>query len=159
VSIRLEQLVIAQMTQAEAEAVAGWHYEPPYDFYDATADEDDLALLLSAERREGRTFSVRGEGSELLGFFSFGPVEDGVVVVGLGLRPDLTGRGLGHAFVASGLAFARERFAPSRFRLSVAEFNERAIAVYERAGFVRTRSFDHATNGGTYPFVEMERSA
>ncbi len=157
-SVRLEQLVIEEMTQAEAESIAGWHYEAPYDFYDWTADEDDLALLLSADWREGRTFSVKDVDSDVVGFFSFG-LEDDVVVLGLGLRPDLTGRGLGEAFVARGIEFARERFAPGRFRLSVAAFNERAIAVYERTGFVRTRVFDHTTNGGTYPFVELERPA
>ena len=33
------------------------------------------------------------------------------------------------------------------------------MKVYERAGFVRTRSFMQDTNGGSYPFVEMERPA
>jgi ribosomal-protein-alanine N-acetyltransferase len=41
----------------------------------------------------------------------------------------------------------------------VAEFNERARKVYERVGFVTTRSFEEETNGGTYPFLEMEREA
>jgi ribosomal-protein-alanine N-acetyltransferase len=61
--------------------------------------------------------------------------------------------------VEQGLDFARGRYAPQRFRLDVAEFNERAAKVYERAGFVRTRSFPEETNGGTYPFLEMERQA
>jgi [ribosomal protein S18]-alanine N-acetyltransferase len=81
------------------------------------------------------------------------------VTIGLGLRPDLTGRGLGLPFVEAGMAFAREQFGPSRFRLSIATFNERAIRVYERAGFVPLRTFDYETNGGVYPFLEMTRSA
>jgi ribosomal-protein-alanine N-acetyltransferase len=147
-----------QMTQEEAEAIAAWRYEPPYDFYDARADEEDLGLLLSAERRAGRTFAVKDEAGGLVGFFTYGQEAD-VVVVGLGLRPDLTGRGLGAPFVTAGLGFARERFTPRQFRLSVATFNARAIKVYERVGFVRTRSFPHETNGGVFRFVEMERPA
>ena len=58
--------------------------------------------------------------------------------IGLGLRPDLTGRGLGLDFFRAGVEFARERFRPALIVLNVAAFNERAIAVYERAGFVRT---------------------
>ena len=148
------KLELRPTREKEALAIAAWHYEPPYSFYDATADQDDLALLLAEESREGKHFSAFDEHDELIGFFSF-DVEGDDVVVGLGLRPDLTGRGLGLAFVEAGLAFARERFGPGRFRLSVATFNERAIRVYERAGFEPLRTYDHATNGGVYPFLEM----
>ena len=152
------KLVIAQMTQDEADEIADWRYDPPYDFYDARADESELTLLLDPERRRDRTFSARDDTGEIVGFFTY--FRDGdAVVVGLGLRPDLTGRGLGTSFVEQGLEFARGRYEPMRFRLSVAEFNGRAIKVYERAGFVRTRSFPQETNGGTYPFLEMERPA
>lgn len=152
------ELRFEQMTQDEAEEVADWRYEPPYDFYDAPSDEEDLVLLLSAARRAGRTFAAKDGSGEMVGFLTYGR-EDDAIVVGLGLRPDLTGHGLGGPFVAAGLDFARERFAPRRFRLSVAAFNQRAIKVYERAGFRRTREFHHETNGGVFRFVEMERAA
>jgi RimJ/RimL family protein N-acetyltransferase len=61
--------------------------------------------------------------------------------VGLGMRPDLTGRGLGLDFVRAGLDFARKVYAPAAFRLTVATFNQRAISVYERAGFKPARTF------------------
>jgi len=146
------------MSQEEAEVVASWHYEPPYDFYDVDADHRDLAELVDPDRRGDRYFSARNAAGELVGYFGFG-YRDGVAGIGVGLRPDLTGRGLGSAFLEQGLAFATERYSPERFRLSVAEFNKRAIMVYERAGFVRTRSYDHETNGGVFRFVEMERPA
>src|SRR5688572_17673230 len=140
------------MLQAHAEAIATWRYEPPYSFYDADADADDLALLLDADTRRGRYFAAFGENAALVGFFEF-KTDGDEVVIGLGLRPDLTGRGLGLAFVEAGLDFARERFEPTGFRLSVAAFNERAIRVYERAGFVRGRTYDHETAGSVHPFV------
>jgi [ribosomal protein S18]-alanine N-acetyltransferase len=146
------------MLQAHAEEIATWRYEPPYSFYDADADAGDLALLLDAETRRGRYFAAFGEGASLVGFFEF-KTEGDEVVVGLGLRPDLTGRGQGLAFLERGLDFARDRFEPSRFRLSVATFNERAIRVYERAGFVAVRTYDHETGGGVHPFLEMARPA
>ena len=150
-------LSIAPMSQRDAVAISEWHYDPPYSFYDSNADSDDEALLLDAERRKGRYFSAFDDGA-LVGFFEF-QVKGGDVVVGLGLRPDLTGRGRGLEFTEAGLAFARERFGPGQFRLSVASFNTRAIKVYERAGFTTTRAFDHETNGGVYPFLEMTRPA
>jgi [ribosomal protein S18]-alanine N-acetyltransferase len=146
------------MSQHEALVVAAWHYEPPYSFYDWTADADDLAELLGKETREGKYFSALGADGELVGWFSF-LSEGDCVEFGLGLRPDLTGQGLGLAYLQAGLVFAGQRFQPGRFRLSVAAFNERAIRVYERAGFTPLRTFDHATNGGVHRFLEMTRPA
>jgi [ribosomal protein S18]-alanine N-acetyltransferase len=152
------QLEIRPMDEAEARQVADWHYDPPYTFYDWSADGDDLALLLDPKRREGRFFSVVGADGELAGFFEF--QQDGdTVVVGLGLKPDLTGMGFGEEYVETGLEFAREKFGPTEFQLAVAAFNARAIRVYERAGFSRGRTYDQETNGGVFRFVEMTRPA
>lgn len=158
VSTPLGTLSFEAMTQADAESIADWHYEPPYDFYDPRSDEEDLAHLLDPERRSDRAFSARDESGDMIGFFTY--VRDGdAIVLGLGLRPDRTGNGLGLAFLEQGLRFGRTRYVPGRFKLSVAEFNARATTVYERAGFVHTRSFVEATNGGSFAFLEMERPA
>jgi [ribosomal protein S18]-alanine N-acetyltransferase len=146
------------MAQADAEAVAGWRYPEPFSFYVWPADEDDLAELLDAELRGEAYFAVEDDEGSLVGHFSFRP--DGrTLVIGLGLRPDLTGRGLGGPFLAAGLDYGRQRFAPDEFSLAVATFNKRAIKVYERAGFERVRVYMHETNGGEWEFVEMRRSA
>ena len=75
-----------------------------------------------------------------------------VVYCRLGLRPDLTSRGLGLEFVRAGIQLIRERFGPSRIVLDVAGFNERAAKVYERAGFRVTGR--HVRKGVT--FIDME---
>ena len=147
-----------QMSDEDAREISRWRYDPPYDFYDATSDRDDLEELLDPERREGAYFSVFDEDGSLVGFFQF-EREGATVDVGLGLRPDLTGQGLGVGYLLAGLEFARERFSPERFTLSVTTFNERAIQVYERAGFRRRHEYLHHTNGGEYLFVAMAREA
>ena len=152
-----------QMDDADANRVAGWRYEPPYDFYDSDADPEDLAELLDPQSREGVYFSVLDRRGDLVGFFQF-EKGDETVDVGLGLRPDLTGGGIGMGFCPAGLEFARgrfapRRFAPRRFTLSVAAPNERAIRVYERVGFRRGEGFAQRTNGGEYPFLSMGREA
>src|ERR1044072_2476740 len=48
------------MNQREALVVAAWHYEPPYSFYDWTADADDLAELLGEGERAGKYFLPLG---------------------------------------------------------------------------------------------------
>lgn len=145
------------MTQEEAQAIAEWRYPEPYSFYDWTADQDDVRELLDPALRGQAYWAVKDE-DELVGHFSLKPKGDDLEI-GLGLRPDLTGRGLGADFLAAGLEFARARFAPERFTLAVATFNKRAITVYERAGFARERVYMHATNGGEWEFLEMSRPA
>jgi ribosomal-protein-alanine N-acetyltransferase len=157
--------VFTPMNDEEARAVVSWRYEAPYDFYDMANDPEGLEELLGPpERREGY-YAVRSDG-ELVGFFSFGPggqlpsfdyPDDGSLDIGLGLRPDLTGKGLGLAFLLAGLEFGRRHFAPADFRLAVATFNERAIRVYERAGFRRVTVFTHHANGADHPFLLMKR--
>jgi [ribosomal protein S18]-alanine N-acetyltransferase len=147
------------MTQTDAEAIASWHYPEPFSFYDWTADEDDLADLLDPAARGDRYRAVEDLDGELIGYFSFKPAGPETIEIGLGLRPDHTGRGLGASFVEEGLRHARSSYEPRQFSLAVATFNRRAIKVYERAGFAATRTYMHHTNGGDWEFVEMRRPA
>ncbi len=127
-----------------------WRYPPPYDFYD-----DDGVPPVNPER----FYAALTDDGSIAGFFYFEERGD-AIFYGLGLRPDLTGRGLGLAFVTTGLELGKERFGPRRVVVDVAAFNERAIRVYERAGFRRTgtkmRSFPGRSD---VPFVDMERPA
>ena len=144
------------MTQADAEEIASWRYPDPYSFYDVAADASDLAELLDAALRGDAYVSVEDASGALAGFFQFKVGRPDAIEIGLGLRPDLTGRGLGSGFVEAGLQEVRARFGPARIVLAVATFNRRAISVYERAGFVPVRTYMHTTNGGQWEFLEME---
>jgi [ribosomal protein S18]-alanine N-acetyltransferase len=147
------------LTQAGAEAIAGWHYPEPFSFYDWAEDPNDLAELLDPALRGEAYFAVEDAAGGLVGYCSFKPTDQQALEIGLGLRPDLTGRGLGAPFVRAGLEYARSCFAPVEFVLSVATFNKRALKVYEHAGFTTTRVYMHSTNGGEWEFVEMRRPA
>ncbi|HVF80010.1 MAG TPA: GNAT family protein, partial [Solirubrobacteraceae bacterium] len=141
------------MTAADAHAVAGWRYPGQYAFYDADADPDDLAALLDPAGWGTRYFAVDA-GGELVGHVAF-KLEDGIAEIGLGLRPSLTGRGHGLAFVVAAMRFATQALGATGFTLAVAAFNDRAIKVYERAGFEESERYVHATNGGVHDFVRM----
>lgn len=126
--------------------LATWRYPPPDDFYDGDVDP-----VLNPER----FFGAFREDGRLVGFYYF-EEKPPDLDYGLGLRPDLVGRGLGLEFFRAGLDFARERYRPRRVYLHVAEFNERARKVYERAGFTvvsrHVRSFERF---GEVPFLTM----
>jgi len=163
-------LTLTLMNEAEAREIRGWQYAEPYTIYNMQADnEDGLAEMLD---RRSPYYTVRDEQGTLVGFFCFGTAaqvldydepglysEGQTIDLGLGLRPDLTGQGLGLDFVQVGLDFARANFAPRSFRLFVFSFNKRAIRVYERAGFVHERVFLRRNQQGEVTFLEMRRPA
>ena len=151
---------IRSLTAPDVEAMRAWRYDPPYERYDLDADPSDVDLMLAATASGGGWFAADdADSGELVGFFEFIATGD-EIEVGLGLRPDLTGRGLGAEYLAQGLDFARERWAPATFWLDVYEWNVRAIRAYERAGFVRgdvyLRRFD---DGNEKEFLRMTRPA
>lgn len=159
------------MEEADARTIIAWRYEDQYAVYN-WEEEDDPAEMLD---RRSPHYAVKDEHGELVGFFAYGSSayvwdggephlysEQNTITIGLGMRPDLTGKGkgLGLAFTLAGLDFAREHFQPDSFRLYVLGFNERAIRVYERAGFERTGVYTQVSPVyGNRDFVEMKRSA
>ena len=143
---------VGDMDRAAAEAIARWRYEGPYAFYDL--DGDGLREFMDESRWGDVLFSVRDERDDVVGFFEFNRAGY-ELEIGLGLRPDLTGRGFGEEFMAVGLHFARRRYRPRRFRLAVAAFNERAVRVYERAGFVQTGTHVRHPDGRDVDFIDM----
>jgi len=147
------------MAQADAELVASWHYPEPYSFYDWTAFEEDLAELLDPALRGDVYFAVDDDLGEVVGYFSFRQSGPDGLVIGLGLRPDLTGKGLGASFLSAGVDYGREQFSAREFSLAVAAGNVAARRVYERAGFAKVRTYMHTTSRGDWEFVEMRRPA
>jgi ribosomal-protein-alanine N-acetyltransferase len=152
----MAEFVIRAMTADDARAVAAWRYPEPYAFYNSDADAGDLAELLDPSGWGRRYFAADDTAGELVGHFMFKPA-DGAVEIGLGLRPDLTGRGLGRGFVEAGVGYAASVLGATECALAVAAFNRRAITVYERAGFREVRRYPHETAGAVHEFVWMTR--
>jgi ribosomal-protein-alanine N-acetyltransferase len=152
------RFTIRPLRWEEARVISRWHYDGPYAIYDMHMAVPMLTQALF--RLFGRSiyFAARDETGSLVGFYSL-MSRGGAVEIGLALRPDLTGKGLGLAFVQAGLAYARQAFSPKTFYLNVATFNERARRVYERAGFRPHGTFQARLRGREYEFLEMTREA
>ena len=60
--------------------------------------------------------------------------------VGMGRQPELTGRGFGGKVHSAMLGFVHQEFTLNKLRVTVAEFNPRAIKQYLSAGFSRKES-------------------
>ena len=153
------------MTEACARAALSWRYEPPYDFYNHDLTQLDALIRNSFLNQAYHYFSVFDEQGTLIAFRCFG--EDARVPggdysaealdMGGGLRPDLTGHGLGPHIIRAAIDFARAEFSPPAFRATVAEFNLRAQRACEKVGYVPVQRFI-ATHSGV-PFVSLIRDA
>jgi ribosomal-protein-alanine N-acetyltransferase len=159
---------IRAFTEADADDIASWHYPAPYDVYDLSEDPS-LDIEMRESARWGATWFAAddAETGTLAGFLELVASEsetDGAthveVEVGLGLRPDLTGQGIGASFVQAALAFSRERWQPSAFALDVFPWNERAIRCYEGTGFERGEVYVRTfPDGNEVTFLRMARPA
>ncbi len=150
---------VVEWNEGYGREVATWHYDPPYDFYDLASDPDDKAAMHDPARA-AHYRAVLADGEGQLDAFWYFDWPDDAVEVGIGLRPDLTGLGHGEAFLSAQLAYAAQAWQPATFRLFVADWNERAVRLYERRGFREvgreTRRFELV---GDHEFLRMERSA
>ena len=153
------QYLFIPMTEHYArEIVDNWHYAREYSFYDMDADEKDLAIFMNRDYWETITFAVLNDENELAGWATF--YEEGDIIwLSLGMKPALTGKGLGQGFVSACISHARSNpaFFKPIMKLDVAEFNERALKVYQRAGFVESERIVTKTHVGDVPFIRMER--
>jgi ribosomal-protein-alanine N-acetyltransferase len=146
-------------TDQDGQDVLAWRYPPPYDVYDDW-EAGDAAELMDPARRDGVWFAADDASTEIFAGFAELRTKGTVVDVGLGMRPDLTGRGLGVSFITAILAFARDRWAPSAFALDVFPWNERAIRAYERAGFAKGEVYERTfPDGKRATFLRMNRPA
>jgi len=143
---------IVPMTQAFATDITSWRYPPPYDCYDMTDADPDFLV----DPESG--FFALTDDDALIGFRSFGAdgqvpggsYDSSALDTGGGLRPALTGQGLGRRAISTGLEFGRQRFCPAAFRITVAAFNRRALRVVEALGFSATDRFEATTDGTSY---------
>ncbi|OZM57516.1 hypothetical protein CIB95_08165 [Lottiidibacillus patelloidae] len=143
------------MTSENAKEICSWKYEKPYDLYNMNTD-------VFEELMNNNYYEVINNECQLIGYFCLGKdaqvpgwgYNNGPIDIGLGLNPALTGRGLGAAFLLAGLKFAKLKLNKVNFRLTVATFNERAIKVYEKVGFIKRGEFLHSNTN--QPFYVMD---
>jgi RimJ/RimL family protein N-acetyltransferase len=153
------------MDEAGARDITQWRYDEPYTMYslqDQTAVDEVVSYLTDPENR---IYRIDNAEHALLAFCSFGDdaqvgggdYDEEAFDVGLGLRPSLTGKGLGPAMIAEVLQFALDHFEVRLFRATIAGFNERAQKAWQKNGFVITQDF--ARTFDKKPFVILTRPA
>ncbi|WP_144508310.1 GNAT family N-acetyltransferase [Bacillus thuringiensis] len=154
---------IYKLTEEEANEINTWTYEEPYHLYSFSGAKEVIEELL-----DGTYYGCCDDNGEFIGYFCFGEnaqVSGGrdahlyggedVIDIGLGMKPALTGKGLGKMFFQAGIDFVVKEFRPKTFRLSVATFNTRAIKLYKNIGFQQGPIF--WSRGREFMLMEYER--
>lgn len=125
------------MTIGDALAAHRWRYPGEYGIYDLGLTPLLFSAIFRSTLRLAGVYSLAVDTSSerLISVFSL--IQRGTdVELGVGMRPDLMGRGLGLDVMLQGMDYARQRLHDvETFSLDVATFNKRAITVYSRAGF------------------------
>jgi len=141
------ELSFTPLQPEHAGAIVVWSYEPPYDIYNISPDAADIVIADMLDPQNH--FYAVLDGDALIGFRSFGPdgqvpggeYDASCIDTGGGLRPDLTGKGLGAEILQKGLEFGARELGADRFRVTIATFNQRAIKVCKRVGFEEGQRF------------------
>ncbi|MBN4001200.1 GNAT family protein [Nostoc sp. LPT] len=149
------------MDESNARAILSWRYEPPYDLYNYL--EDEANLLQDILHLQNTFYSIMDENS-LVAYCSFGQdgqvsggnYRDSALDIGMGIRPDLTGRRKGAEYANAVLEFADSLFKPKAFRVTIAAFNKRAIRIWQKLGFEHQQSFERGSDG--MQFIVLLRS-
>jgi [ribosomal protein S18]-alanine N-acetyltransferase len=152
------RLRVRPLQQQDAEAVASWRYQGPWSTYDPRPGDE----LISAQA--GYHAVVDDTGS-LVGFVCIGQearvpglaAEDGITDIGVGMRPDLVGRGLGSAFGAVVLGHVRDLCGDGPLRAVVQDWNERSLRLARRLGFRDAGAHSCAQDGADVSYTILVR--
>ena len=122
-----------ELSVEEAETPLGWLYSGRYATYDVRG-------ALGANRG---FFFIEDDDGGVVGYGCVGAEaripgvdpEPGTVDIGYGMRPELTGQGLGRDFVGAVLEYALAGDPDARARMLILRWNDRSHRVAEAHGF------------------------
>jgi [ribosomal protein S18]-alanine N-acetyltransferase len=154
-------LVVMRMTEEYAKQILTWKYEAPYDFYNNEESSESFNELL-----ENPYYALLNTDEKLIGFFCIGSAaqvpfgntvgaySEDISDIGIGMNPSLTGQGFGVEFFSFILSYILETYKIDSLRLTVAAFNQRAIHLYTKLGFVKKMEFSR----GAIKFITMVKN-
>ncbi|HKI74336.1 MAG TPA: GNAT family protein [Pseudomonadales bacterium] len=152
---------VVPLKEEHARQILLWRYPPPYDFYDPPEEGDPEYYVSEFLNPTLRFHAVLDELGRFIGFCSFGL--DGQVPggnyardaldIGVGMKPEFTGAGLGARFFEAILQHAAQDPGVQRFRVTVANFNKRAMTLYRKFDFRKCDEFEDARHGVPYTIM------
>ena len=151
------------INEDDARKILSWRYEKPYEFYNPDSSEIEASVQEFLDPNNAY-YSITNSNNELVAHCCFGMearVNGGdysveALDIGLGMRPDLTRRGLALRAMDAILNFGRATFAPNLFRVTVAEFNKQALRICDKAGFKEIQRFKRKQDSRFFLVLTLE---
>ena len=139
-----------------------WQYEPPYDVYNCPPEDVDEAVRYDIDPTNN-VYAMFDREDKLIGYCSYGrdaqvpggDYSEEAMDIGLMIKPELTGHGLGAAFAEEVTRNGIAKYAPKKLRVTIAAFNKRAIHTWEKNGFEQNQTFERG--GNRMKFVIMTK--
>ena len=148
------QIIYRPAEEKSAREFVHWQYEPPYDIYTCPPDHIEEAIQYNIDPAN-IVYAMFNQGDELIGYCSYG--QDGQVPggdyseealdIGMMIKPELTGQGMGSAFAKEVIKNGMNKYAPKKLRVTIAAFNKRAMRTWEKNGFQHIQTFERRTDG------------
>lgn len=147
-----------QMTEGEKETVCGWKYPGEYAAYNMPTYEEQkekgIALMNPARTKNYYSYF---DGDILIGFTNI-LEEENEVFIGIGVDPELCGKGYGQKILNVVSGITTQLYPNKREYLEVRTWNTRAVRCYEKAGFkIDGEAFEQQTDMGKGTFYRMIR--
>lgn len=165
--LRGRRIVISDFLLEDAFDMSKWGVHKSFLFGDYNFDnydeEDFIYWYRQKTSRENRYYSVR-EGRRLIGYFGIKNISKVFKksTLGIVLDPSLLGFGYGTEILSTFLPYYFEKFRMRKIDLEVAEYNYRAIALYEKMGFEKVGYYlkrfyldtDQINKDEIYPYLK-----
>lgn len=133
----MNNYILSIMTEEHAKEICDWKYDDEYSVYNLsdweTVVQNNWELGIK-EERETNFLSI-AQNNQLV---AYGVITMGneAVLIGIGLKPSLCGKGLVKDIMKLLIDESKVRYPGISIALEVRNFNKRAIKCYENIGFV-----------------------
>jgi ribosomal-protein-alanine N-acetyltransferase len=131
-----------------------WQYEPPYDIYNFPLVQLEKYVQYNIDPRNN-VYTMFDQNDRLIGYCSYGrdaqipggDYSEEALDIGLMIKPELTGQGMGSDFASKVIQNGIDKYVPKKLRVTIAAFNKRAMRVWEGNGFQQTQKFNREGDG------------
>ena len=149
--------------EASAREFVQWQYEPPYDVYNCPPEQVEKYIRYSIDPKNN-IYAMFDQTEKLIGYCSYGRdaripggnYSEDALDIGLMIKPELTGQGLGTDIASKVVQNGVNVYSPGKLRVTIAAFNKRAIRVWQKNGFKQRQTFKRDGDGMNFVIMTNE---